>query len=345
MKNLKYNYVYFNTSYLTRGRIDPNEYNAICLRDATHLSGVKVVSTPLEHFPYFFRLLYRMYHTRCINKYVSLPFKKLWHPFVFKNDFKDAKPFCFVVSCNSLPIDYFYYLKKKYPTCKLVKLHRDLLKVTYENPEYSESNMRKIFDFRMTIDQNEAEKYGLLHFHEIESKIDLVQSKNYPLFDVFFAGKAKDRLPKLLEAYDMFSQAGLKCFFYITNARPDQMEKREGIVYSEKLMPYLDMLKYSINSRCMFDINQEGALGFTSRFLEAVMYNKLLITDNPSVLDSKYYKSDYIQYFDDVSKIDVAFINDKKNVNYNYAGDFSPIHLIERIDEELVKRYGAPQGC
>ncbi len=344
MIELKYNYVYFNTSYLKRGKTDPNEYNAICLRDASHLPGVKVVFTPLEHFPYVFRFLYWLHHAKPINKVISLPFKKIWHPFVFNDDFDGSKPFCFVLSCNTLPIDYLYYLKNKYPTCKMVKIHRDLMKLTYENPDYSESNMRKIFDFRMTIDQDEAEKYGLLHFHEIESKLNLTQSEGYPLYDVFFAGKAKDRLPKLLEAYDMFSKAGLKCFFYITNADPHQIEKRDGIVYSEKLMPYLDMLKYSINSRCMFDINQAGALGFTSRFLEAVMYNKLLITDNPSVLDSKYYNPEYIQFFDKVSGIDVSFINDKKNVDYKYEGDFSPVHLIERIDAELVKRFGVPQG-
>ena len=340
MKQLRYNYVYFNSSYLTHGKTDPNEYNAICLRDAMSLPGVKVVSTPLEQFPYFIRLIHFFHRLKQLNKYFSLPFKKAWYPFYFKNDFETTKPICFVVSTNNLPIDYLYYLKKKYPGCRMVKIHRDLLKITYMNPDYSESNMKKIFDFRMSIDQKESEKYGLVHFHEIESKIELTQSKEYPQFDVFFAGKAKDRLPKLIEAYDRFTKAGLKCFFYITNAKQDQMKPRDGIVYSDKLMPYLDMLKYSINSRCMFDINQEGALGFTSRFLEAVIYNKLLITDNPSVLESKYYNPEFIQYFEKVSTIDASFVSEAKNVDYNYEGDFSPVHLIEQIDSELVKRFG-----
>jgi len=339
MNTLKYNYVYFNSSYLTHGKTDPNEYNAICLRDVESLPGVKVVSTPLDYLPYFFRLMYYLHHLKRFNKHFSLPLKKLWYPFIFKNDFDKSKPICFVVATNSLPIDYLFYLKKKFPTCRMVKIHRDLLKITYMNPEYSEANMKKVFDFRMSIDQVESKEHELVFFHEIESKIDIAQSKEYPLFDVFFAGKAKDRLPKLLEAYDAFTKAGLKCFFYITHANPNQMVKRDGIVYADKFMPYLDMLNYSINSRCMFDINQEGALGFTSRFLEAVIYNKLLITDNPSVLDSKYYNPNYIQYFDDVSKIDVDFIKDDIVVDYKYEGEFSPVHLIEQIDAELVKRF------
>lgn len=346
MKTLRYNYVYFNTSYLKYGKTDPNEYNTICLKDAYDLPGVKVISTPLDHFPYIIRLMYGLHHLKRSNKFFPLPFKKLWYPFIFKNDFDDSKPICFVVSTNTLPLDYLYYLKNKYPTCRIVKIHRDLQKIAFElNPDYTESNIKSVFDFRMSIDQEESEKYGMVFFHEIESKINIAESKKYPLCDVFFAGKAKDRIPKLIEAYDIFSAAGLKCYFYITNAEPNQMQLRDGVVYSNKLMSYIDMLGCSMNSKCLLDINQEGALGFTSRFLEAVIYNKLLVTDNPSVLNSKYYNSDYIQYVDNVADIDPDFVKNIKRIDFKYEGDFSPVHLIEQIDSELVKRFGAPHNC
>ena len=102
-------------------------------------------------------------------------------------------------------------------------------------------------------------------------------------------------------------------------------------------MPYKKVLYNSINARCMFDINQGGADGFTTRFLEAVMYNKRFITDNPSVKESPFFSPDYIQVVKDVNDIDPSFVQCNNTVDYHYNGEFSPIHLIEQIDEELTK--------
>ena len=103
-------------------------------------------------------------------------------------------------------------------------------------------------------------------------------------------------------------------------------------------MSYLRMLKYSVSSRCLLEINQEGALGYTSRFLEAVMYDIKLITDNLSVLDSKFYNPRNIQYINDVNEIDPEFVKNKCFDSFNYNDDFSPIHLLESIDSKLSKK-------
>ena len=87
----------------------------------------------------------------------------------------------------------------------------------------------------------------------------------------------------------------------------------------------------------MFDVNQSGAVGYTSRFLEAVMYNKRFITDNNAVKDTEYYKTGDIFYFEKVSDIPKNFF-EISEANYHYGGEFSPIHLISIIDRELTKR-------
>lgn len=329
--SLNYNYVYFNTNYLPKGQIDSNEYNSICLRDAENLKDVLVVPRPAYFLPQFLRLACTSFFSR------RWFLKELFYPFVFKIDkFNNDKPFCFVLS-SILPISYLKYLKKKHKGCKLVKLHRDLVKITHKNSEYTEEIMNEIFDLRMTYDQDEAKKYGLKYFHEIESKIDIEISDKYPLCDVFFAGRAKDRLPKILKAYEIFTNAGLKCDFYVTNVPKNEQVKLEGITYAEKYMPYIEMLYKSVNAKCMLDINQAGAVGYTSRFLEAIMYNKKIIIDNPSVKESKYYNPKYIQYVETMDKINPQFVKDDYPVDYCYKGDFSPVHLIKQIDDELMK--------
>ena len=92
------------------------------------------------------------------------------------------------------------------------------------------------------------------------------------------------------------------------------------------------MLLYSIRCRCMLEINQDGAVGNTSRFLEAVMYNKKLITNSHSIKKDVFYKPEYIKIFDDIKDIDPSFVKDDTVVDYNYNNEFSPIGLIKCVD-------------
>ena len=191
------------------GRIDPNEYNALCLSELRNIEGVKVVPCPLYYSTPFLRKL-QIRHERWGRKY-KFPFKNIWYKHFFKDDFYNHKPYCFIIANSFLPFDYFKYLRRAYPDCKIIKLHRDLVKVSMNNPEYSEENMQRTFDMRFSYDKGDCERYGLTYFHEIDSKLDIPISNDYPLCDVFFCGAAKDRFQKLIKAYDLFTQAGLKC--------------------------------------------------------------------------------------------------------------------------------------
>lgn len=331
-----YNYVYFNAN-CNVDRIDPDEYNAICTRDLEELDNVRVIQVPLQDKPKLLRLLFNLHNNPRINRRIRLPFRSIWYPLYFKDDFKSERPYCFIVANHNYPFAYFDYLRRRYPSCKIVKIHRDLVKISHTNPDYSEEKMNRVFDLRLSIDREESKTYGMVHFDEIESKVDVKMAPDYPLCDVFFAGKAKDRLPKLIEAYDRFASFGLKSEFFITHVKPEEQVHREGITYSDSFMPYMEMLYKSVNARFMFDINQAGAVGYTSRFLEAVIYNKRFITDNKTVKETRFYDTGDILYFDKVSDIDKSFFA-KTEANYHYAGEFSPIHLLEKIDRELVKR-------
>jgi len=335
---MHYNYVYFNATYLSSYVVDDDEYNAICLRDLYNYPGVKVIQCPYQHLP--FALRYILAGVRRLNNKLGIrAFRSLTFPFFTKIDFSDEKPLCFVFATSDYPIVYVDYLKKRYPNSKFVKLHRDLIKIAHLHSEYSEENMNKYFDVRMSYDEGEAKQYGFYHFNEIESKIDVPISDEYPLSDVFFAGKVKDRLPKILAAYKTFTDAGLKCDFYLTGVSNSDRKELPGITYAEHFMPYKEMLYRSINSRCMLDINQEGAVGYTSRILEAIIYNKKIIVDNPVVKDMPYYKTGYI-LFSDMNDIDPSFVlKDVGEIDYQYKGEFSPIHLIEQIDSILTEKF------
>lgn len=116
----------------------------------------------------------------------------------------------------------------------------------------------------------------------------------------------------MLKAYNIFTKAGLRCKYYLTGVPQNKRINLPGIEYAEKFMPYSEMLYHTINSKCILEINQYEAVGYTSRFLEAVMYNKRLITDNKDVMLSKFYSSDNIMCISDILDIDPSFVSSEK---------------------------------
>lgn len=336
MKELSYNYIFFCVIE-GKMRLNPDEYYTICTRDLDKVDGVEAVHYPLWHKPYWLRVLYTIHNSRKINQKINLPLKKLWWPHIFKGKFANEKPLCFVFE-QRMPIAYIEFIKKRYPRSKAVLIYRDLRKITQTSfPDLPDN---PVFDLQMTIDAREAKQYGWGHFDEFESKPEVKISSNYPESDVFFAGKAKDRLPRLLRAYDIFTKAGLKVKYYLTGVPEADRKPLAGVEYADKFMTYTEMLYHTVNSRCVLEINQAEAVGYTSRFLEAVMFNKRLITDNQDVKKSKFYSPENILCIKDIKDISADFVINNNPVDYKYNNEFSPIHLIEKIDEELIKRYG-----
>ncbi len=333
---LKFNYIYFNTED-NKYKKEEDGYYAICVKDLKELDNVRIVSYPLDYASGMIRKIFGIHHAYRINRIINLPFKNLWYPFYFKKDFRNNKPLCFVISGCYLQGEYLRYLKRKYQNSKFVLIHRDLISQWEKRPfHYTNEEIKELFDLRLSYDKKDAENYKIPYFTEIESKIYIPKAKEYPLADVFFAGKAKDRLEKLLRIYELLTEAGLKCIYYLTGVPKNERKNLPGIIYAEKGMSYKDMLYYSYNCECILEINQENAVGYTSRFLEAIMYGKKLITDNREVKNTKFFNPQYIQCIEDVELLDTSFIsNEVGKIDYHYKNEFSPIHLIEQIDKLL----------
>lgn len=338
MENLKYNYVFFNSSDANSRKRNPNGYNTICVSDLYNLENVTVVSYPLDYAPYLTRLIFSVHHTPKINNLIKLPLKSLWYPFYFRSCFPEERPICFVFTGMSMlkSKGYLKYLKKRYPGCAMVLLLRDLLRVANRTaPELKDAIAEDFFDLTMTIDEVEAQKYGMIHFDEFESAIHIEPSENYLKYDIFFAGRAKDRLDKLMAIYHKLTEAGLKCNYYLMGVPKEKQVALPGIEYADKTMSYREMLQRTIDARCVLEINQADAVGYTSRFLEAVIYNKKLITDNQTIKKTKFYNPQFIQCISTAEDLDVSFITDDQPVDFQYNGEFSPIRLIEQIEKEL----------
>ena len=194
------------------------------------------------------------------------------------------------------------YLKQQYPQCKLIYL---LINVN----RYLGINFEEFcpyFDRVITIDEGDAEKYGLeLHsfFYSTIEKEDssLVES------DCFYIGNAKGRLNEIIEAYELLSSIGLKCDFHVIGVPDEQQKHKESIVYN-KPMNYDDVVCHVKKSKLLLEIMQEGQTSGTLREHEAVVYGKKLITNNKHIIGRGFYTPENISVFDDIKDIDPAFV-------------------------------------
>lgn len=330
---MKYNYVIFSWLFSEKFRVE-EDYYAICLYDLEGKDNIIINHYPLQGKPYLLRFLYKTLHSRLFYNRLWKFLPSIWYPFIFENKFKDDKPICFV--CIRYPeVNYLQYLKRKYKNCKVVVLCRDVLQRHIY--AYNRYTPKGVYDFWMSFDEDECKKYGFKHFDEFESKVPVEICDDYPLADVFFAGRAKDRLQKLLDIYDKLTSHGVKCLFLILDGEHEKSKERSGFRFLKEPITYAEMLRLSVNSRCILDINQSNATGYTSRFLEAVMFNKKLITDNFYIKKSKFYNPLYIQLIHTENDLDVDFVKKDVDVDYHYSGEFSPVRRLELIEQILVE--------
>lgn len=334
-----YNFVFFSTPD-DKYKIDKSKYNTICALELEGSPDCELVTYPLDSKSRWLRYLFAIHNSAKIAKKFKLPFKQLWYPYYFKGEFQYNKPLCVVILNHYLPISYLYFLKKRYPDCRLVMLHRDFLRVSQRaNPDLPQN---PILDLEMTYDEGESVKYGFPHFTEFESKVDIPVNAKFES-DVFFAGRAKDRLPDLMDAYQKLTSEGLKVYFFLTGVPQNQQIALPGVEYAQRNMTYREMLYHTVNTRCVLETTQKGQKGYTSRFLEAVMYGKKIISNSEYLKQSKFYAPDKVKIVNHMSEIDVDFIKEGNGfVDYNYQGEFSPFRVLDRIDEELIKKFGIP---
>lgn len=323
--DLKHHYKLINSADYKDGSNNRDGYYTICVEDLKGCSDIEIIGGPMQQAPRWIRILIKTLRILHIPRHFLRP--------LVKAESDDGPEVC-ILLFRLVKATYLNWLRLKYPQATFVFFLRDLFHTKMPTIGYYRNE--HLIDVWGSYDEVEAKKYKMdFYYPEIESKIDLSGIDVSPTCDVFFAGAAKNRLPALLEAYDYLTDNGIRCHFIIMDAKTTDADMREGIEYTHELIPYREMLIHSIRCKCMLEINQDGAMGMTSRFLEAVMYNKKLITNSRAVKDSPFYRPQYIKVFDRISEVLPAFVLDDQPVDFGYQNEFSPIGLLEHIDDVL----------
>lgn len=190
-------------------------------------------------------------------------------------------------------------------------------------------------DIALSFDHADAEKYGMDYYPLVYSPCDMGEDDSIPESDVYFVGKAKDRLPAILAAYEKLRDAGLRCDFYLTGVAPEDQKYADEITYGTQ-MSYKENLRHVKKTRCLLEIMQGGGHGYTLRACEAIMYDKKMLTNNPEIEHAPFYKPELISVFRDARDIDTEFVKrEPYAVDYGWKEQLSPLRLLEYIDRRV----------
>lgn len=325
---MKYNYVIF---------LPKNDFYWTSYSDLSQLDNCKVFRD-IKARSKLLSFFCRIHHSQKINDIIELPFKSLWYKTFYDISFQEERPLCFVFFMGILePLwkrKFVEYLRKQYPNAKFIGYYADLVNAPHRIVLNKPEILSPLFDKLINYDKEDASKYGMLYYPTAYSNVAKVEDCR-ETNDVYFLGKAKDRLGKILSIYEQLTSVGLKCDFYLTGVPKAYRMQMKGLNYIE-YMSYKDNIKHIQSSRCILELMQNGAVGYTIRTWESVQFDKCLITDNLSLLKSDFYNDQYISFIKD-GFVDVNYVKKYKKYNNPLKTKIRPEGFLNFIEKRLTE--------
>lgn len=322
-----------------------NEIFKISFQDILQQDNVVYLDDDISSKNLMCKFLHWFHFSRTINRLFPLPFKNFWNSKIVSFSFNKIKPLCFILFTSWVKDDpqtkIISFLRSKYPSCKIVWFSQDILSTvhnTYTGKLVDVAVLKKRFDLIVSYDMGDSNRYGLEYHPTVLSKMQILSSDKHG-GDLFFIGKSKNRLDLLIELSKGFREYGVKCNFMVLGIPVDERKDTEYINYIDKPLTYRENLEYVANAKCLLELMQPGAIGYTFRTSEALLYNKKLITNNVFIENAPFFNSDNIVVIKNLSKEFFEQAANKilyeKLVQYNNIEMISPHHLLKFIEEKM----------
>lgn len=285
---------------------------------------------------------YRLHISKKLNKIINLPFKDVW---IKKYKSKKVREFiknkmenCVVmVFRHSFFLFYRHsyekWLKKINPNIKLCFMFVDI--VDSYKKGFDMKIAREKFDALFSFDKEDSKKNGLIYYpHLVPFPRKTFFLKNFKQSEkslgggsVYFMGRAKNRLPLLVNIYKLLKHNGVRVLFELVGVNESEQVYNDDNFKYINLIPYYEYLERCSKADFLLEVMQSTShSGYTTRVLEAISLNKKLITNNTKLKDAPFYNKDMLSVFTSKEDFDVEFLSnfDKPGWNYsdeNYSAD------------------------
>lgn len=268
-----------------------------------------------------FKKIFFFHNAWKINDKFEMPFKSLWFNRVLKNIDISEQDKVYFLLYESFHLTYsksfLKFLKVKYPNSKLCYM--------FSNPadNYNQNKIRcieKNLDAIITFNKKDADEYGYQFCPIQPYKVFRYNRQSVKESDLFFIGKDKGRLDKLIEIFEYLSDKNIKCDFYIVDV-PKEKQKYADKIHYNRHLSYEEVLEKVVSTNCVLELLQNSENYISVRTIEAMQYHTKLLTSNSSVKNYSFYNENIIQVFNETECIQAEFI--KKRVEENQYPDES----------------------
>lgn len=320
-------------------------FDTYMYRDLTANNIVVPLNVNKPYSSRFINFLHRVHCSYKLNRMVKLPYKDIWYHSLYKSlatEIDDSA--CIIFDTGSLSYLSLHTLKRIKNITNNIKmvlivvdsLHGSSAHIPYVLPKILGFN----WDLTLSYDQHDCDEFGFDYMGQtIYSRLNDVKPSDAQS-DIYFVGRNKaGRNQDVLKLYEYLHAAGIKVNFDLVdtkkNNRKSKYRNAPGVHLHDSNIPYEDVISNVLSTNCILEIVAPGQKVQTARYYEAVCYNKKLLTNNIGFSELPFYNPDYIHYFNRIEDIDLEWLQDQTPVEYHYNNEFSPIHLIDMINEKL----------
>lgn len=280
----------------------------------------------------------RVHCSRKVNHIIPLPFKDAWE-YSLLQMLEDNTCIIFDTGALSMLSASFLYKVKNYR--KNIKMALFIADSLHGSSGHIASAIPNILNFpwdaRLSYDINDCKEFGFDYLGpNIYSAMRDVDPYNVKS-DIYYIGRNKaNRNAMIIEIYNKCIQHGIQTDFDLIdnkkNLKNNHVENGKGLRFSCTDIPYENVVSHVLSTNCILEVVAKGQKAQTARYYEAVCYNKKLLTNNPNIKGLPFYDGRYMKVFEKVEDIDFEWVKKKERINYNYKGEFSPRHALEKLE-------------
>ncbi len=309
-----------------------NKHVDICMADLLKNDNVTVLDGTLKPINnIFLKILRKVHLSRKIDYFIHLPLKQIWMASKIPK-LEDNEEYCFIFidsAPHGMDFQHLKRLRKKSKgRIKYLLFLFNPVELFKENTLYNLNNMD--YDYVLSYDFNDSKKYGFIQYNAPYSII--INNKSEINKDLYFICWNKGRLSSLHKIYQNSIDNNVKSTFRITGVEESLQEYKGQIIYNQRI-EYDRVIQEILECNCIMDMISPGHSGVSTRYFEAVCYNKKLLTNNKNIVNLPFYNSEYMKIYENPEDIDWDWVKERVNVDYHYDGRFSPLKLLDKIYE------------
>lgn len=182
------------------------------------------------------------------------------------------------------------YIHRKNPRARIIIYYLNKIEPGYKNDPLRLKNLPCEF---WSFDKDDCKSRNM-HFSHLFYDSFLPDRNNEILYDTFFVGVDKGRLDILLDLKKILEEQNFNNKFIIIKDKHKRYSIQENQQLTSVNITYENVIDYIHKCKCIIDIPAGNQIGLTWRPLEALVYDKKLITSNKDIKTYDFYCSDNI---------------------------------------------------